>query len=323
MSPDPEPAPDRRLLDAYSETLVSVAERVSPSVAAVTVMGRGRDGRPRPAGSGSAVALSADGYLVTSAHVVAQGSAGELTIADGREMPFAVRGRDPMSDLAVLQAERGDLAPAQLGDADRLRVGQIVVAIGNPLGFAGSVTAGVVSAVGRSLPTRAGDQLRVIDDVIQTDAALNPGNSGGALSDSSGRVIGINTALAGLGLGLAVPINATTQTIIGALVRDGRVRRAYLGVAGAARPLSPRWTEQLGRRQGTEVAEVVKGSPAEVAGLRRGDVIVEVDGQPVQRPGDLQRLMLGNAIDRFMLLRVLRGGSLLTLTAIPDELKAA
>ncbi|TMF15359.1 MAG: PDZ domain-containing protein [Chloroflexi bacterium] len=323
MSPDPEPAPDRRLLDAYSETLVSVAERVSPSVAAVTVMGRGRDGRPRPAGSGSAVALSADGYLVTSAHVVAQGSAGELTIADGREMPFAVRGRDPMSDLAVLQAERGDLAPAQLGDADRLRVGQIVVAIGNPLGFAGSVTAGVVSAVGRSLPTRAGDQLRVIDDVIQTDAALNPGNSGGALSDSSGRVIGINTALAGLGLGLAVPINATTQKIIGALVRDGRVRRAYLGVAGAARPLSPRWTEQLGRRQGTEVAEVVKGSPAEVAGLRRGDVIVEVDGQPVQRPGDLQRLMLGNAIDRFMLLRVLRGGSLLTLTAIPDELKAA
>ena len=323
MSPDPEPAPDRRLLDAYSETLVSVAERVSPSVAAVTVMGRGRDGRPRPAGSGSAVALSADGYLVTAAHVVAQGSAGELTIADGREMPFAVRGRDPMSDLAVLQAERGDLAPAQLGDADRLRVGQIVVAIGNPLGFAGSVTAGVVSAVGRSLPTRAGDQLRVIDDVIQTDAALNPGNSGGALSDSSGRVIGINTALAGLGLGLAVPINATTQKIIGALVRDGRVRRAYLGVAGAARPLSPRWAEQLGRRQGTEVAEVVKGSPAEVAGLRRGDVIVEVDGQPVQRPGDLQRLMLGNAIDRFMLLRVLRGGSLLTLTAIPDELKAA
>ena len=323
MSPDPEPAQDRRLLDAYSETLVSVAERVSPCVAAVTVMGRGRDGRPRPAGSGSAVALSADGYLVTSAHVVAQGSAGELTIADGREMPFAVRGRDPMSDLAVLQAERGDLAPAQLGDADRLRVGQIVVAIGNPLGFAGSVTAGVVSAVGRSLPTRAGDQLRVIDDVIQTDAALNPGNSGGALSDSSGRVIGINTALAGLGLGLAVPINATTQKIIGALVRDGRVRRAYLGVAGAARPLSPRWTEQLGRRQGTEVAEVVKGSPAEVAGLRRGDVIVEVDGQPVQRPGDLQRLMLGNAIDRFMLLRVLRGGSLLTLTAIPDELKAA
>ena len=323
MSPDPEPAPDRRLLDAYSETLVSVAERVSPSVAAVTVMGRGRDGRQRPAGSGSAVALSADGYLVTSAHVVAQGSAGELTIADGREMPFAVRGRDPMSDLAVLQAERGDLAPAQLGDADRLRVGQIVVAIGNPLGFAGSVTAGVVSAVGRSMPTRAGDQLRVIDDVIQTDAALNPGNSGGALSDSSGRVIGINTALAGLGLGLAVPINVTTQKIIGALVRDGRVRRAYLGVAGAARPLSPRWTEQLGRRQGTEVAEVVKGSPAEVAGLRRGDVIVEVDGQPVQRPGDLQRLMLGNAIDRFMLLRVLRGGSLLTLTAIPDELKAA
>jgi len=323
MSPEAEAARDRRLLDAYSETLVAVAERVSPSVAAVTVMGRGRDGRPRPAGSGSAVALSADGFLMTSAHVVAQGSAGQLTLADGREMPFSVRGRDPMSDLAVLQAERGDLTAAQLGDADQLRVGQIVVAIGNPLGFAGSVTAGVVSALGRSLPVRAGDQVRVIDDVIQTDAALNPGNSGGALADSSGRVVGINTALAGLGLGLAVPINVTTEKIIGALVRDGKVRRAYLGVAGAARPLPPRWAEQLGRRQGAEVAEVVKGSPAEVAGLRRGDVIVEVDGQPVQRPGDLQRLMLGNAIDRFMLLRVLRGGSLLTLTAIPDELKAA
>lgn len=323
MSLEPEPASDDQLLDAYSRTLIAVAERVSPSVASVTVLARGRDGRARPAGSGSAVAISRDGYLVTSAHVVAQGSAGRLALADGREMAFDVRGRDPMSDLAVLQAERGELVGVQLGDADRLRVGQIVVAIGNPLGFAGSVTAGVVSAVGRSLPTRAGDQVRVIDDVIQTDAALNPGNSGGALADSSARVVGINTALAGMGLGLAVPITSTTQKIIGALVRDGRVRRAYLGVAGAARPLPPRWAEQLGRRQGTEVAEVVSGSPAEAAGLRRGDVIVEVDGEAVQRPGDLQRLMLDNRIDRFVLLRVLRGGSMRTLTAIPDELKAA
>jgi serine protease Do len=323
MSLEPEPPSDEQLLDAYSRTLISVAERVSPSVASVTVLGRGRDGRTRPAGSGSAVAISRDGYLVTSAHVVAQGSAGRLALADGREMAFEVRGRDPMSDLAVLQAERGDLEGVQLGDADRLRVGQIVVAIGNPLGFAGSVTAGVVSAVGRSLPTRVGDNVRVIDDVIQTDAALNPGNSGGALADSGARVVGINTALAGMGLGLAVPITTTTQKIIGALVRDGRVRRAYLGVAGAARPLPPRWAEQLGRRQGTEVAEVVAGSPADAAGLRRGDVIIEVDGQPVQRPGDLQRLMLDNRIDHFVLLRVLRAGTVLTLTAIPDELKAA
>src|SRR5438132_5981432 len=251
MSPDPEPAPDRRLPVAGARTRGSGSRRVAASVAAVTAMGRGRDGRPRPGGSGSAVALSADGYLVTSAHVVAQGSAGEITLADGREMPFAVRGRDPMSDLAVLQAERGDLVAAQLGDAEQLRVGQIVVAIGNPLGFAGSVTAGVVSAVGRSMPTRAGDKIRVIDDIIQTDAALNPGNSGGALADSSAHVVGINTALAGVGLGLAVPITSTTQKIIGALVRDGRVRRAYLGVAGAARPLPPRWAEQLERRQGT------------------------------------------------------------------------
>src|SRR5437870_1163751 len=320
MSPDPEPAPDRRLLDAYSETLVSVAERVSPSVAAVTVMGRGRDGRPRPAGSGSAVALSADGYLVTSAHVVAQGSAGELTIADGREMPFAVRGRDPMSDLAVLQAERGDLAPAQLGDADRLRVGQIVVAIGNPLGFAGSVTAGVVSAVGRSLPTRAGSASRIVENVIQTDAALNPGNSGGALADSRGRVVGINTAVAGVGLGLAVPINRTTGRILTTLMREGRFRRAYLGIAGGRRPLPPRLVQTLGRRAGVEGVEVVDGSPAAGAGLRRGDVIVELASEPVEGVGDLQRLMAAELIGRPVAVRVLRGGETVNLSVTPREL---
>src|SRR5207302_692806 len=320
MSPDPEPAPDRRLLDAYSETLVSVAERVSPSVAAVTVMGRGRDGRPRPAGSGSAVALSADGYLVTSAHVVAQGSSGELTIADGREMPFAVRGRDPMSDLAVLQAERGDLAPAELGDADRLRVGQLVVAIGNPLGFAGSVTAGVVSALGRSLPTHAGSAGRIVENVIQTDASLNPGNSGGALADSRGRVVGINTAVAGIGLGLAVPINRTTGRILTALMREGRFRRAYLGIAGGRRPLPPHLAQSLRRRAGVEVVEVVDGSPAAGAGLRRGDVIVELAGEPVEGVGDLQRLMAAELIGRSVAVRVLRGGETISVAATPSEL---
>jgi S1-C subfamily serine protease len=322
MSPDPVPDDDVELLDAYSRTLTSVAARLAPAVAAVTVFGRGR-GRGRPAGSGSAVALTADGYLVTSAHVVAGGDSGEIALADGRETSFVVAGRDPLSDLAVLRAARGDVVPATLGDADRLRVGQLVVAVGNPLGLAGSVTAGVVSALGRSLPTRAGNQVRVIDDVIQTDAALNPGNSGGALADSAARVVGINTALAGMGLGLAVPINATTERIIGALMRDGKVRRAYLGVAGAPRPLPPRWAEQLGHRHGMEVVEVVSGSPAEAAGIRKGDIIVEVDSHPVGRPGDVQRLLVGTPIERFVVLRVLRGGSLRTMTAIPDELKAA
>ena len=244
-------------------------------------------------------------------------------MADGRELRAEVAGSDPLSDLAVLRADGGDLRPALLGDAERLRVGQLVVAVGNPLGFAGSVTAGVVSALGRSLTTRHGDHVRVIDDVIQTDAALNPGNSGGALADSRSRVVGINTAVAGNGMGLAVPLNATAQVIVSELVRHGRVRRAYLGVAGAVRPLPPRWAAQLGRRHGLQVVEVVAGSPAQPAGLGRGDVIVEVDGRIVERPSDLQRLMVGGAIDRFMVLRVLRGGALLTLTAIPDELRAA
>jgi S1-C subfamily serine protease len=319
MSPDP--SDDGELLDAYSRTLTQVAAALAPSVAAVQVSSSG--GRGAPLGSGSAVALSADGYLVTSAHVVAGGDGGRLDLADGRRLRFRVRGRDPLSDLAVLVAEHGDLQPARLGDASALRVGQLVVAIGNPLGLAGSVTAGVVSALGRSLPTRAGAQVRVIDDVIQTDAALNPGNSGGALADSSSRVVGINTALAGVGLGLAVPINATTERIIGALVRDGRVRRAHLGVAGVSRPIPPRWAGKIGRRQGLEVVEVIKGSPAESAGLRRGDIIFEVDGRPIESPRDLQRLMVDGPIERFVVITVLRAGSSHVVTAIPDELAAA
>jgi S1-C subfamily serine protease len=276
-----------------------------------------------PLGSGSAVALSADGYLVTSAHVVAGGDGGRLDLADGRQLRFRVRGRDPLSDLAVLVAEHGDLQPARLGDASALRVGQLVVAIGNPLGLAGGVTAGVVSALGRSLPARSGAQVRVIDDVIQTDAALNPGNSGGALADSAGRVVGINTALAGVGLGLAVPVNATTQRIIGALVRDGRVRRAHLGVAGVSRPIPPRWAATIGRSKGLEVVEVIKGSPAESAGLHPGDIIIELDGRPVESPRDVQRLMVDGPIERFLVIRVLRAGASYVVTAIPDELAAA
>jgi S1-C subfamily serine protease len=320
MSP-PDRLDDGELLDAYSRTLTQVAARLAPSVAAVNVDRGG--GRGAPAGSGSAVALTRDGYLITSAHVVAGGDGGRLDLADGRRLRFRVRGRDTLSDLAVLVAEHGDIEPATLGDAAALKVGQLVVAIGNPLGLAGSVTAGVVSALGRSLPARSGDQVRVIDDVIQTDAALNPGNSGGALADSAGHVVGINTALAGVGLGLAVPINTTTQRIIGALVRDGRVRRAHLGVAGVSRPIPPRWEGALGRRQGLEVVEVVKGSPADSAGLRAGDIIIEVDNRPIESPRDLQRLMVDGPIERFMVIRVVRGGASHVLTAIPDELAAA
>jgi S1-C subfamily serine protease len=319
MSPDP--SDDGELLDAYSRTLTQVAAALAPSVAAVQVTSSARRGAPL--GSGSAVALSSDGYLITSAHVVAGGDGGRLDLADGRQLRFRVQGRDPLSDLAVLVAEHGELQPARLGDASALRVGQLVVAIGNPLGLAGSVTAGVVSALGRSLPTRSGAQVRVIDDVIQTDAALNPGNSGGALADSAGRVVGINTALAGTGLGLAVPVNATTQRIIGALVRDGRVRRAHLGVAGVSRPIPPRWAAEIGRDKGLEVVEVIMASPAESAGLRRGDVIIEVDGRPIESPRDLQRLMVDGPIERFLVIRVLRAGSSYVVTAIPDELAAA
>ena len=229
-------ADEEEPLDAYSKAVIAVAERLTPSVANLRVSRRVRGGR-RLDGGGSAVVITPDGFTLTSAHVIERTDGGRASFVDGRELEFEVVGSDPMSDLALLRVDARDLRAAELGDAERLRVGQLVVAIGNPNGFAGSVTAGVVSALGRSLPTRGG---RVVDNVIQTDAALNPGNSGGALADGNGRVIGINTAVAGVGLGLAVPINQATRTIIGALMTDGRFRRAYLGIAGGTRPLPPR-----------------------------------------------------------------------------------
>ena len=219
-------------------------------------------------------------------------------LVDGRDLALTLVGADALSDLAVLRADGGDLPAATLGDADRLVVGQLVVAIGNPLGFAGSVTAGVVSALGRSLPVGRGRARRVVEDVIQTDAALNPGNSGGALADSRARVVGVNTAVAGVGLGLAVPVNATTRGIVAALMGEGRVRRAYVGIAGGPRPLPPRVATELGREAGIEVVEVVADSPAERAGLRPEDLIVEVDGREVSDVGDLQRLMGAERIGR-------------------------
>jgi S1-C subfamily serine protease len=319
LAPAPEvpAADDDAPLDSYSRTVTGVAESLLPSVASLQV----RAASGRTAGSGSAVVVTPDGFLVTSAHVVAAGRGGQAALIDGREFEFEVVGRDALSDLAVIRGRARDLPAAPLGDADHLRVGQLVVAIGNPLGFAGSVTAGVVSAVGRSLPTRSGAATRMIDNVIQTDAALNPGNSGGALADSRGRVIGINSAVAGIGLGLAVPINAVTRHILGALMSEGRFRRAYLGIVGGHRALPPRLTNRVGRGAGVGVTDVMAGSPAADAGVRVKDLILDIDGRPLENAGDLQRLMMRDAIGRSQVMRVLRDDQVIELRVVPAELK--
>jgi serine protease Do len=312
-----DPPTDFDALDAYSHAVTSVAERLAPSVASLRVSRRVRGGR-RLDGGGSAVVITPDGFLLTSAHVVARtDGSGRATFDDGTEHAFTVVGADALSDLAVLRLESNGLAPAELGDAERLRVGQLVVAIGSPLGFGGSVTAGVVSALGRSLPVPAG---RVVENVIQTDAALNPGNSGGALATSQGHVVGINTAVAGMGLGLAVPIDEATRKIIGALMTEGRFRRAYIGIAGGARPLPPKLADRLGRSSAIEIVEVVEGSPAESAGLRPEDLIVDVDGTAVEQVNDLQRLMAGELIGRSATMHVVRGGRPMSVEIVPAEL---
>jgi len=305
-------------LDAYSRLVTGVAEQLAPSVANLRVMRRARGGYV-PVGLGSAVVLTPDGFLLTSAHVVGgRTSGGRAGFTDGRELSFDVVGRDDLSELAVLRADGDALVPAELGNAEELRVGQLVVAIGNPHGFNGSVTAGVVSALGRSLP--AAGRGRMIDNVIQTDAALNPGNSGGALADGRSRVVGINTAVAGVGLGLAVPINATTRRVIGSLMTEGRVRRAYVGIGGGTRPLPPRIARELGRRSCVEVVDVAAGSPAEAAGLRAEDLIVAVDVEPVETVNDLQRLMVAELIGSTVLLSLIRGGRPVEVEVALDEL---
>jgi S1-C subfamily serine protease len=313
-----EPLPsEEEALDAYSATVSGVAERLLQSVANLRV-GR-TDGR-RPEGAGSGVALTSDGLLVTSAHVVERATRGVAAFADGGQFDIDVLGMDPLSDLAIVRARAARVTPVEVGDADRLRVGQLVVAVGNPLGYSGSVTAGVVSGLGRSLPTRWGDGRRIVDNVIQTDAALNPGNSGGALADGRARLVGINTAVAGVGLGLAVPINAVTRRILTALHRDGRVRRGYLGIAGGTQPLPSAAADRLGRRGAIGVMEIVEGSPAAKAGLRAGDLIVGIGGQPVSRAGDLQGYMVGAATGRPLEVEILRDSKLVRVTAVPVEL---
>jgi S1-C subfamily serine protease len=301
-------------LDAYSRVVTGVATSLLPSVAALSVR------TSRGAGAGSAVTFTDDGFLLTNAHVVAGANSGTAAFADGTETRFDVVGADALSDLAVVRVQTVGAPAAPLGDADQLRIGQLVVAVGNPMGLAGSVTAGVVSGLGRSLPARDGRRVRIIDSVIQTDAALNPGNSGGALADSTGTVVGINTAVAGYGLGLAVPINTTTRHIIGELVGNGRVRRAWLGIAGMPVPLSPQLSERLGQKLGLRVVEVVPGSPAGLAGVYLGDVLLSAGGQPIQSVQALQRLMLGPAIGTNLPLTVLRKNALVDVVTVPAEL---
>jgi S1-C subfamily serine protease len=304
-----EPGSDE--LDSYSSTVIAVAELVVPSVAALQIDSQGH------AGMGSAVVLSSDGLLLTCAHVVAGAESGTATFADGRESKFDLVGKDPLSDLAVVRVSTPHLTQVALGDASKLRVGQLVVAVGNPRGFTGSVTSGVVSALGRSLPSGG----RLIENVIQTDAAMNPGNSGGALVDARGTLVGVNTALAGIGLGLAVPINPTTLELIATLVRDGRVRRAYLGVIGSGRPLAPRRAAELDQLRGVGVVEVVPQSPADRAPIQPTDTILAVDGHATLDAGDLQRLMGADAIGRELNLKILRRDEVIEVLVTPTELE--
>ncbi len=321
-SPDGEQA-EAAAADAYSQVVIAVAERLLPSVASLRIMVPVPGGR-RQQGSGSGVVVTPDGFMLTSAHVVGTSSGGVATFADGRELGFELIGADALSDLAVIRAPDPEVPAATLGDADRLRVGQLVVAIGSPLGYRHSVSAGVVSALGRSFAAHSRRSARLVENVIQTDAALHPGNSGGALADSAGRVVGVNTAVVGpgwgQGLGLAVPINGATRSIVAALMRDGRVRRAYLGIAGGSRPLPPKAVRATGREHGIEVLSVVPGSPAATAGLRPEDIILGVGEDPVQDVGDLQRLMSAERIGRPVPVRVFRDGVVRSVPVRPTEL---
>jgi S1-C subfamily serine protease len=321
MNPSEAPL-DEGALDAYSRVVAHVAAELLPRVVRLEV-GDSNSGL-RARGAGSAVVFTPDGYLLTAAHVVRDARAATAGFTDGRTRRVEVVGADPLSDLAVARIDAGGetVEHAELGESETLRVGQLVVAVGSPLSLGPSVTAGIVSGLGRSLFAGTPRASRVIENVIQTDAALNPGNSGGALADGRARVVGINTAVAGMGLGLAVPISAGTRQIIAALIHDGRVRRAWLGIAGARRQIAPRLARSTGYEAGIEVAEVVPGSPAERCGVRPNDIIVEVDGHRVADAGELQRLMLSEAIGRPMSLRVLRAGTVVDINAVPAEMAA-
>lgn len=309
---------DDEALDAYSSIVTRVAEALTPRVASLRFR---TTGRRSGESAGSAVVLTDQAHLVTNAHVVGAATSGEASFGDGTTARVEVVGRDPLSDLAVVHAQPGLVpSPVVLGDADRLKVGSLVVAVGNPLGLAGSVTAGVVSALGRSMPARTGNATRIIEDVIQTDAALHPGSSGGALADARGHVVGINTAVAGVGLGLAVPVNSTTRRILTSLLEHGRVRRAYLGLVTSPAALPPYWVERTGRRTALRVVQVIAGSPADLCGVHAGDLVLAVDGRSLGDAQSLQRLLFEEAIGLRTELTVLRNGALVDVVARPSEL---
>ncbi|HEY2903654.1 MAG TPA: trypsin-like peptidase domain-containing protein [Polyangia bacterium] len=290
---------DRELLDAYSKTVTSVAERVSPSVVKVDVQGppapAGRRRGPRPTeeatGSGSGFVFTPDGFVMTNSHVVNQARKISVALPDGRRFPAHLVGEDPDTDIAVLRIYAPDLVPVTFGDSSRLRVGQVAIAIGNPYGFDVTVTAGVVSALGRSLRTKTG---RLVDDVVQTDAALNPGNSGGPLVDAQGRVIGVNTAMIMPAQGICFAIASNTASfVMGRLIRDGHIRRAYIGVAGQNVPLHRRVMRfhELPTESGVFVVSVEPSGPAAVAGVREGDLIVRFGDTPIAGIDDLHKLL--------------------------------
>ncbi len=312
------------LLDAYSLAVVTVAEKVGPAVVNISAVHRGTARTPRglvpfeAPGAGSGVIIAPDGYILTNSHVVHGAARLEVTLADGRSFPARLVGEDPATDLAVISVDVTGLPIAQLGDSDRLRVGQLVIAIGNPFGFQATVTAGVVSALGRSLRSQSG---RLIENMIQTDTALNPGNSGGPLVDSRGRVVGVNTAIisGAQGICFAIPVN-TARWVTGMLIKEGRVRRAYLGIAGEPRPLHLRVLRQQGLTQTTAIGvlQVVPSSPAERAGLKPGDLIVALDGTPMSSVDDVHRFLTHAPIGASVRVGVLRGGQRLELPAVLD-----
>ena len=312
---DAPPDPDESLLDAYSKAVSAAVARAAPAVAHVQVeRARGRQG-----GSGSGFVLAPDGYLVTNSHVVAGGAAFEVTLPDGRTAPAELVGDDPDSDLAVLKIAAGDLNWCRFGDSAALRVGQIAIAIGSPYGFQHSVTAGIVSALGRSMRSHTG---RLLDNVLQTDAALNPGNSGGPLVDARGTVIGVNTAVILPAQGICFAIAASTaEHVASALIREGRVRRAWLGLGGMTTALPRRVVRHFGllSEGGVRVDSVERGGPADGAGIAKGDVIVALDGAPVAGIDDLQRRLGVEAIGRPLAVTVVRHDRRLALAAVPRE----
>jgi S1-C subfamily serine protease len=321
-----ESAPDAEILDAYSRAIVQAARAAGPSVVGIRVAqarrGRGSrrgSGDPRGEGSGSGFVLTPDGYVLTNSHVVDRAERIEVTVADGTSYPAWIVGDDPDTDIAVVRIDAPDLTPCTLGDSSRLEVGQLVIAIGSPFGFDFTVTAGVLSAIGRSLRSRTG---WMIDNIIQTDAALNPGNSGGPLINSHGEVIGVNTAIImpAQGLCFAIGVN-TAEYVAGKLITEGRVRRSVIGVAGQVIPLQRRTvrTHNLGAESAVLVAAVEPGSPAARAGVRSGDIIIGFDDEPIAGIDDLQRLLTEDRIGVSSRLAILRSAKKLSVDIVPAE----